>query len=37
MHNIWVIAKREYKHYFISPIAYILAIALFLILEYSST
>jgi ABC-2 type transport system permease protein len=32
MHNIWVIAKREYKHYFISPIAYILAIALFLIL-----
>lgn len=32
MHNIWVIAEREFRHYFISPIAYLLAIAMFLIL-----
>lgn len=25
MRNIWIIAKREYDHYFISPIAYIVA------------
>lgn len=25
MRNIWTIASREYKHYFISPIAYIVA------------
>ena len=25
MRNIWTIAKREYDHYFISPIAYIVA------------
>ena len=28
MRNIWTIAKREYDHYFISPIAYIVAVAL---------
>lgn len=32
MHNIWVIAEKEYKHYFISPIAYLLAVALLIIL-----
>jgi ABC-2 type transport system permease protein len=26
MRNIWIIAKREYRHYFISPIAYIAAL-----------
>jgi ABC-2 type transport system permease protein len=31
MHNIWTIARREYKHYFISPIAYIVALAVLLI------
>src|SRR5512140_846434 len=25
MRNIWTIAKREYNHYFISPIAYVVA------------
>ena len=32
MQNIWTIAKREYKHYFISPIAYALAAGLLLLL-----
>lgn len=32
MRNIWVIASRELRHYFISPIAYALATMLFLIL-----
>lgn len=32
MYNIWTIAKREYNHYFISPIAYVAALMLFLIL-----
>lgn len=31
MRNIWTIAKREYDHYFISPIAYIFAVALLFI------
>ena len=31
MRNIWTIARREYKHYFISPIAYIVALAVLLI------
>jgi len=30
MRNIWTIAKREYDHYFISPIAYIVAFAILL-------
>src|ERR1051325_10723844 len=25
MRNIWIIAKREFDHYFISPIAYVVA------------
>ena len=28
MRNIWTIAKREYNQYFISPIAYVVAVAL---------
>jgi len=30
MRNIWIIAKREYDHYFISPIAYVVAFAILL-------
>ena len=30
MRNIWVIAKREYNHYFISPIAYVVAFMILL-------
>ena len=30
MRNIWTIARREYKHYFISPIAYIVAFTIIL-------
>ena len=30
MRNIWIIAKREYDHYFISPIAYVVAFAMLL-------
>ena len=30
MRNIWTIARREYNHYFISPIAYIVAFAILL-------
>jgi ABC-2 type transport system permease protein len=32
MRNIWTIAKREYQHYFISPIAYALAAGLLFLL-----
>lgn len=32
MRNIWTIAKREYDHYFISPIAYIVAGGILLLL-----
>jgi ABC-2 type transport system permease protein len=32
MRNIWTIAVKEYKHYFISPIAYTVAFAILLIL-----
>ena len=32
MRNIWTIAKREYDHYFISPIAYVVAFMILLIL-----
>jgi ABC-2 type transport system permease protein len=32
MRNIWTIAKREYDHYFISPIAYIVAAGILLML-----
>ena len=30
MRNIWTIAKREYDHYFISPVAYIVAFMILL-------
>jgi ABC-2 type transport system permease protein len=30
MRNIWIIAKREYDHYFISPIAYVVAFMILL-------
>ncbi|MEW5939644.1 MAG: ABC transporter permease [Chloroflexota bacterium] len=30
MRNIWTIAKREYQHYFVSPIAYVTAAGLLL-------
>lgn len=30
MRNVWTIAKREYDHYFISPIAYVVAFMLLL-------
>ncbi len=32
MRNIWTIANREYKHYFISPIAYIVGLLILLVL-----
>lgn len=32
MRNIWTIAKREYNHYFISPVAYVVAFAILLVL-----
>lgn len=32
MRNIWVIAEKEYKHFFISPVAYAVALAILLIL-----
>jgi ABC-2 type transport system permease protein len=32
MRNIWIIAKREYNHYFISPIAYVVAFMILLII-----
>ncbi|MDR3575155.1 MAG: ABC transporter permease [Anaerolineaceae bacterium] len=32
MRNIWIIARKEYKQYFISPIAYAVAFMLFLII-----
>jgi ABC-2 type transport system permease protein len=32
MRNIWIIAKREYNHFFISPIAYVVAFMILLTL-----
>ncbi len=32
MRNLWVIAKREYNHFFISPIAYLVALTILLFL-----
>ena len=32
MQNIWIIARREFKHYFISPIAYVGMFAILLII-----
>lgn len=31
MRNIWTITRREYRHYFISPIAYIVALLILLV------
>jgi ABC-2 type transport system permease protein len=31
MHNIWTIANREYKLYFSSPVAYVVAAAIYLL------
>ncbi len=32
MYNIWTIAKREYNLYFSSPVAYMMAFVVFLVL-----
>jgi ABC-2 type transport system permease protein len=32
MRNIWIIARREFRHYFASPIAYAVALFLFVVL-----
>jgi ABC-2 type transport system permease protein len=32
MNNVWVIARREFRHYFVSPIAYAVALFLFVVL-----
>src|SRR5512137_331131 len=32
MHNIWTITKREYNLYFSSPVAYMMAFVVFLVL-----
>ena len=34
MRNIWTIAKREYDHYFITPVAYIIAFVILLVLGF---
>lgn len=34
MHNIWVIASREFKQYFVSPLAYAMAAMLYLLLGF---
>jgi ABC-2 type transport system permease protein len=34
MRNIWTIAKREYDHYFITPIAYVVAFVILLVLGF---
>lgn len=37
MRNIWTIAKKEYDHYFITPIAYIVAAVILLVLGFLFT
>jgi ABC-2 type transport system permease protein len=37
MKNIWIIAKREYDHYFITPVAYVVAFVILLILGFLFT
>lgn len=32
MRNVWTIARREFRHYFVSPIAYAVALFLFVVL-----
>ena len=34
MRNIWIIAKKEYRHYFITPIAYIMAFVILTFLGF---
>jgi len=34
MRNIWIIARKEYKSYFISPVAYAVAFLIFVVLGY---
>ncbi len=34
MRNIWIIARKEFKSYFISPVAYAVAFLIFLVLGY---
>jgi ABC-2 type transport system permease protein len=34
MRNIWIIARKEYKSFFISPVAYAVAFLIFLVLGY---
>jgi len=34
MKNIWTIAKREYDHYFITPVAYIMAFVILFVLGF---
>lgn len=34
MRNIWTIAKKEYDHYFITPVAYIIAFVILLVLGF---
>lgn len=34
MRNIWIIAKKEYNHYFITPIAYIVAFVILIFLGF---
>jgi len=35
MRNVWIIARREYKHYFTSPIAYVVAFIFVFIIGWS--
>ena len=32
MRNVWIIARREFRHTFVSPIAYAVALFLFVVL-----
>jgi ABC-type transport system involved in multi-copper enzyme maturation permease subunit len=32
MRNVWIVARREFRHYFVSPIAYAVALFLFVVL-----
>lgn len=34
MRNVWIIARREYQHYFISPVAYVVAFLFLLVLGW---
>jgi len=32
MRNIWIIARKEFKQFFVSPVAYAIALAVFLVM-----